>query len=63
MKNETLTFNMIAKTVKEIRFNTDSLAGIQYAERQKTRLENQGYTLIREKVGFNTATLIYRKEI
>lgn len=61
MRNETLTFNMVAKTVKEIRFSTDDLEGIQYAERQKARLENQGFTLIREKAGFHSATLVYRK--
>ena len=58
---QTLTFNMIGRTVKEIRFSTDNLESIQYAERQKARLENQGFTLIREKAGFNSATLVYRR--
>jgi hypothetical protein len=63
MKNETLTFNMVAKTVKEIRFSTEDLEGIKYADRQKARLENQGFTLVREKAGFHSTTLVYRKEL
>lgn len=40
-----LTFKFSNRTVKELRFNTDNVEDIAKAEKQKARLENEGYTL------------------
>ena len=58
---KTLTFNLIGRTVKEIHFDSNDLKHIKYAEKQKARLENAGYSLAKELVGFCSTTLIYKK--
>ena len=50
-------------TTKTVIVDWTDLKSIKVAERQKARLENDGYTLIGTKapVGGNAAKLIYRK--
>ena len=57
------TFNLTNRIVKELRFNTDNIEDIKRAEKQKTRLENEGYNLKTEKAGFASALMIYVKLI
>ena len=47
--------------IKRVFVDWSSLESMQKAEKQKTRLENLGYTLIESLVTFNTATLIYER--
>lgn len=58
-----ITHNFTDRIVKEILIQTWRPESIAYAERQKTRLENSGYTLVRESAGIDTASLIYKKAI
>ena len=49
---------------KTITWASDSIKDIKRAERQKAKLENEGYTLIHEQATLTTGMLIYeRKEL
>ena len=47
--------------IKRIEINERDLKSIKRAEKTKTRLENDGYTLIETVGGINTSILIYSK--
>ena len=40
----------------------DDIKNIKAAEREKAKLENDGYKLVYESAGFSNAMLIYEKE-
>lgn len=47
---------------KLIKVNWSNLKSIKNAEKQKTKLENVGYNLVKtKKVGFDKFVLIYKK--
>lgn len=50
----------LLKRVKIIKWRVDSEVELRKAERQKTMLENKGYTLIGEDIGMFTGKLIYK---
>lgn len=50
----------LLKRVKIIKWHTDSEIELRKAERQKTMLENKGYSLISEECGLFTAKLVYK---
>jgi len=50
----------LLKRVKIIKWRVDSEIELRKAERQKTMLENKGYTLIGEDIGMFTGKLIYK---
>ena len=39
----------------------NDLKSIKKSEREKSRLENAGYTLVKESAGLTTSTLIYEE--
>jgi len=49
--------------MKTIKINLNNEKSIKQAEKKKTLLENKGYILIAEDIGFSTATLFYKKDI
>ena len=49
------------KNVVNIKVDWNDLKSIKSVEKQKTKLENNGYTLINTIAGFTTTTLIYKK--
>ena len=49
--------------MKVINIEYLSLKSIKNAERRKTRLENDGYTLVKESAGLTTGQLIYEKKV
>lgn len=58
---KTSTFELSNRTAKEIRFNTDDLEDIKRAEKQKARLENDGFNLKFTNAGFHSCTMGYVK--
>jgi hypothetical protein len=44
-----------------VKFNLASVKSMKEAEAQKLKLENQGYKLVAEDVGFLTGVLFYKK--
>lgn len=52
----------MTKQRKIIEWAQDSLKDIKRAERQKARLENEGYTLVQETCSFTTGRFIYEKK-
>lgn len=53
------TFDFLNRTCKELRFDSDNLKSIEWAEKQKTRLENLGYTLKFTDCGLFSTTMGY----
>ena len=51
------------KDTRTVSVNWEDVKSIRKAERQKSRLENQGYTLIRTIAGVTTSRLVYEKTI
>jgi hypothetical protein len=47
---------------KEVKVDWNDLKSITKAERQKSKLENAGYTLVQTKGGLTTSTLVYEKK-
>ena len=43
-----------------IRIDERSIDSIKKAERKKWKLENQGYTLVRQSTGVNFSELVYK---
>ena len=59
---KTLTFDLGNRIAKELHWKTNDLADIKRAEKQKTRLENDGFILTLEKImGFESAMFVYVK--
>lgn len=52
----------MTKQRKVIDYAMDSLKDIKRAERQKTKLENDGWTLVHESASITTGRLIYEKD-
>ena len=50
----------LLKRVKIIKFRTDSELSIRKAEKQKTMLENKGYSLISTNSGLFNSQLVYK---
>lgn len=48
--------------IKLIKVDLTSMDSIKQAEKKKRLLENKGYTLIEEDIGFNTYTMSYIKK-
>ena len=46
---------------KVIKVNLENKKSIQNAEKQKTKLENQGYSMRNFEIGFNLASFEYVK--
>ena len=55
------TFKFSNREVKELRWQSDNLKSIQWAERQKARLENLGFSLKASSSGFCSDYLAYVK--
>ena len=58
---KTSTFELSNRTVKELKYNVDDLMDIKRAEKQKTRLENDGFNLKFTNLGFHSCTMGYVK--
>ena len=50
----------LLKRVKIIKWHTDSEIETRKVEKQKTRLENAGYSLISEECGLFVGKLVYK---
>jgi len=55
------TYELTNRVAKELSWNNNDIQDIARAEKQKTRLENLGFTLKFEKAGFSQSTLGYVK--
>jgi len=51
-----------SKDVKKIKVDWNSASSISNAERQKSKLEDQGYSLVQTIGGLSTSELVYSKE-
>ena len=56
---DTIQRDMLKK-IKIIKWHTDSEIETRKAERQKTILENKGYTLLSEECGLFVGKLVYK---
>ena len=61
MDTKIATYKFSNREVKELRYSTEDLKSIQWAEKQKARLENAGFNLKSSSVGFTFSTLGYVK--
>lgn len=55
------TNNMEGLKMKKIEIDLRSEQSMKQAEKKKTRLENKGYTLTMEDIGFVRAVLFFEK--
>ena len=46
--------------IRQVRVDWNDLKSIKASEKQKLKLENEGYTLVQTIGGLTTSTLIYR---